>query len=162
MCTITLVRRCGYIIVLSGIIILIIGALSIPDQMPTISQQNEETPQEASDRVSREHNQTIIRSKGFLLTMIGTGLACLGILCIIILRCFDESDYEIRVRPEPLKSALKVTVSKPIVSEIQSSLEANIDPAPLPQAIPHIYSKPRPHITMIKFPHKNEAIDHIL
>jgi hypothetical protein len=154
-CTINFFKRFGYSSALSGLITLIIGALSIPNQMPTISQQNEETPQEASDRVSREYNQTIIRSRGFLLTMIGTGLICLAVICLfIIMKYFDDYETSVqvqhRIQPEPLKSALKVTVAKPRVSE------------PKHEPILQTYSQPRPHITILKLARKNEAVNHMV
>ena len=165
MYTLNFFRRCAYTFAISGLITLIIGALSIPDQMPTISQQNEETQQQASDRVTREHNQIIIRSKGFLLTMIGTGLICLSIICLfIIMKYFDHIDYEtklqveiikseVKIVPEPLKSALKVTKTRVLEPHIE------VKPEPILQQ----YRTSRPHITIIKAPpHKNEAVDHMV
>lgn len=144
---------------------MIIGALSIPDQMPTISQQNEENPQEASDRVSREHNKTIIHSKGFLLAMIGTAFVSLGIICIIIIRCTDDSDTIIqpqaRIQPE-----VNIIVEPKVQAELKSILKVKVEVKPESKAEPKIikdmYSKPRPHITMLKFPHKNESINVII
>jgi hypothetical protein len=177
MYTINFFKRCGYTFTLSGLIILIIGTLSIPNQQSTIIPQNDESPQQASNRIAAEYNQILIHSKGFLLAMIGTGLISLGIVCIIIIvKCFDDAEPinqpQARIQPEASilaapKSILKV---KPEVkSDIKPEVNPELKPQPkIRQLLQDMYSAPRPHITIIKAPvvpvapHKNEAIDHII
>ena len=126
---------CGCGLVLSGIVILIVGVINIPSEMPPIIRQNGESQQEASDRVVRDYNQSIINSKGFLLTMIGTGLICLSIISLVIMikRINQIEDLPVqhsRVYPRVIQN----------------------EPQVQPQVQPNIYElyPPKPYITIIR------------
>jgi len=126
---------CGCGLVLSGIVILIVGVINIPSEMPPIIRQNGESQQEASDRVVRDYNQSIINSKGFLLTMIGTGLICLSIISLVIMikRINQIEDLPVqhnRVYPRVIQN----------------------EPQVQPHVQPNIYElyPPKPYITIIR------------
>jgi hypothetical protein len=104
---------CGCGLVLSGIVVLIVGVINIPSEMPPIIRQTGESQQEASDRTVRDYNQSIINSKGFLLTMIGTGLICLSIISLVIMikrfnRIEDIPLQQITVYPEHVNLSPRV------------------------------------------------------
>jgi len=122
---------CGCGLVLSGIVVLIVGVINIPSEMPPIIRQNGESQQEASDRVVRDYNQSIINSKGFLLAMVGTGLICLSIISLVIMikrfnRIEDLPVQHTRVHPRFIQNE--------------------------PQVLPNIYElyPPKPYITIIR------------
>ena len=101
--------------------------------MDTKLAQNGESQQEASDRVVRDYNQSIINSKGFLLAMVGTGLICLSIISLVIMikrfnRIEDLPVQHTRVHPRVIQN------------------EAQL------QAQPNIYElyPPKPYITIIR------------
>ena len=115
---------CGCGLVLSGIVILIVGVINIPSEMSPIIRKNGESQQEASDRTVREYNELIINSKGFLLTMIGTGLICLSIISLVIMikrfnRIEDLPVQHTRVHPRVIQNELYppkpyITIIRPI------------------------------------------------
>jgi hypothetical protein len=126
---------CGCGFVLSGIVILIVGVINIPSEMPPIIRQNGESQQEASDRTVREYNESIINSKGFLLAMVGTGLICLSIISLVIMikrfnRIEDIPVQHSRVHPRVIQNEPHVQV----------------------QLQPNIYElyPPKPYITIIR------------
>lgn len=118
---------CGCGLVLSGIVILIVGVINIPSEMPPIIRQNGESQQEASDRTVRDYNQSIINSKWFLLTMIGTGLICLSIISLVIMikrfnRIEDIPVQHTRVHPRVIQN--EVYPPKPYITIIRSNLNS--------------------------------------
>ena len=118
---------CGCGLVLSGIVILIVGVINIPSEMPPIIRQNGESQQEASDRTVRDYNQSIINSKWFLLTMIGTGLICLSIISLVIMikrfnRIEDIPVQHTRVHPRVIQN--EPYPPKPYITIIRSNLNS--------------------------------------
>ena len=118
---------CGCGLVLSGIIVLIVGVINIPSEMPPIIRQNGESQQEASDRTVRDYNQSIINSKGFLLAMIGTGFICLSIISLVIMiKRFNDDMLPEHLNLSPRVPSLPVATlqPKPYITIIRSNLKS--------------------------------------
>lgn len=108
------------ILIMSGVITACTASSYIPQLGGTIPQG------ESVEEFSRRQQEAIYSSIGFKITMVGTGISVISLLCVCIRSCIDDYKVEDRTpRGKVLRPILKV---KRVHPEAQVEPQAQVQP----------------------------------